>query len=74
MKLPVKADKALFDRWNEIGQKIALQRSIVQNDMEIDTEELKEWMRHTQGLVEEMGKLILETSEYVMNGGGHEDD
>ena len=62
------ADEALFDRWNNISNKIQLGRSIVQNGMLISESQLGEWVSHQEDLSHELALLREDTIRYVKGG------
>lgn len=66
MKIKVKANKQLFDRWRKFNPQLA---SIVQNDMEISDEQLQEWrvryLDHVKKMHQEYMQKVAEISELV---------
>jgi len=63
--MKIKANEYLFYKWKNLGFKIELLNSIVQNDMEIDKRNIAEWYDECCELNENLEVLIDETLKYL---------
>jgi hypothetical protein len=61
----IKADKALFDEWQVMSQRVRSMSAIVQNDMEITITELIEWEWAVTVFEDEFAQLVRRTAKHV---------
>jgi 3-methyladenine DNA glycosylase AlkD len=63
--MKIKSNEKIFNEWKQLGMKISMLSSIVQNDMEISTEEYLEWINLAYKSISNMNKLIEETKKII---------
>ena len=63
--MKVKSSKKLFDRWTESGIAGFLLRGIVQNDLDIEEEEFKTWLRRAYCCQQRLNDLIADTAFHL---------
>lgn len=64
----IKADKDLFDAWQELAGQVRMLSSIVQNDLELSREELFEWVKSGENLQSSLDALLNRTDCYIGEG------
>jgi len=55
----------LFGKWKELGHCVGGLRSIVQNDMHIGVQDIKNWKQQYQSLTQEINNLFKETLRHI---------
>jgi hypothetical protein len=63
--MKVKSSKKLFDHWTEFGVMGFPLRGIVQNDLDIEDEEFKTWLRAAYRCQERLDDLIAATALHL---------
>lgn len=67
MTYVVQGSEPLFNRWNEITQRLKSYNSIVQNDGELTTEEISEWTRRVESCMNELVELSHEIVVHIVS-------
>ena len=62
----VQSTEQLFKEWKILGDCVDDLGAIVQNDMMIDLEQLKDWLKDTGKVQKEISKLIKKTTEEIV--------
>lgn len=68
--IKVKADKELFDRIQLISQRIMAQAGYVQNDMELEQDDIKNFIRMSDEHVEELQQIKKDLLAHVVKCNG----
>jgi hypothetical protein len=66
MMMKVKSNEALFNRWLQLGDMVALGKALVQNDIEISRDDLAAWAEEQFRVIGEYKKLVKESVDYVL--------
>lgn len=70
MKIKIKANDALFTKYQGISQSIYLLSCMIQNDMEVDESEIAEWNEHFKYCLKRLKDLHKDTLDYLSNVNG----
>jgi len=65
--ITIKTNKELFDRINEIGESVKFLRGIVQNNMELESYQVTEFIYQKDKMIEELNQWVIDvmaTIEY----------
>lgn len=62
----IKSNEELFNKWKRLAAKVQNINAIVQNDVDIPKEEIREWMKSAHSVKDEMQALIQETEKYCL--------
>lgn len=68
VKIPVKANEHIFNRWRRLAYKIDQSNALVQNDIETDVFEVQEWKAGVEKLQVELKELLEDTTRYILKG------
>ena len=72
--MKIKANKDLFERWRELGSRIGSLASIVQNDTEVTSEQILEWLGHVDFSLDALMALRDTTVCYCFSMNTEDDD
>lgn len=61
----IKADEVLFGRWGCLSYKIGSMKCFVQNDVEVNELEFREWLRRVYALQAALAELIADTASHM---------
>ncbi len=65
-KWRVKANRELFDRWNDMAKRVEHLKGIVQNDCDISLDDFNAWVRISRHVLEELTTLRRDTYLYAI--------
>jgi len=66
IKYVIKADKEIFDNWIQIEEEMKELKSIVQNDIEVDSFELKKFAARSEIIRQKIKQLTGQTVLHAM--------
>jgi len=70
MKIRVKSDEELFDRWKEVAVQASSLKGIVQNDMHISPRQLAVWKKQVAQIQAAIARLTVDTVEHIAKCNG----
>jgi hypothetical protein len=65
MKYHIKADLNLFNEWHTLTHDISVLKAIIQNDMDIDSDQLFAWIMKAQKKISEAQNLLSRTIDHI---------
>ena len=65
-RVKVTANKELFDAWWLLGERVTQLKGIVQNDMELGSDEYYEWRKEFFQVKNKLIQLGDETKDYIL--------
>lgn len=66
MAYKVKSNKELFSKWTVLSAKIKCNGAIIQNDLNISADQIKEFKEYARVAQEELTNLVQETLQYIV--------